>query len=265
MRFAVLASSLVLATATLALGAAHAQAQAPLDTAVRAHVTMLVGADGVPSDIKVTGASPDIGALVYKRVKEWKFRPAQWKGTPVAAPFVASARLDVQSTPSGGYAIRMSNLEAAGGGDESLVPAREDDIGVRSFLTQIVFGYVVNLRADGSVESIEPVLPARTPPTQAQSIARKIEGMLKSWRGTPSNVDGQRIACSRLYLEQHMPDVMGRGHVPKGYRGWAEGADPGAFPADVAAAMQAQLDALDEKGTRCPAPVLETKVAGVAL
>ena len=71
----------------------------------------------------------------------------------------------------------MSNLEAAGGGDESLVPAREDDIGVRSFLTQIVFGYVVNLRADGSVESIEPVLPARTPPTQAQSIARKIEGM----------------------------------------------------------------------------------------
>ena len=262
MRFALLASSLVVAT--FASGSAHAQQDA-FDRDVRAHVTMPVGADSVPSDIKVTGASPDIGALVYKRVKEWKFKPAQWQGKPVAAPFSGWLKLDAQSNASGGFTMRMSALEAGSGGDSTETPSRSDDLGGGKFLSHVVFGYVVNLRTDGSVESVRSVLPRRAPPMQAQGVARNIEGMLKLWRGEPSNVEGQRIACSRVYLEEHKPDLMGRGNVPKGYRGWAEGADLDALPADVALAVQEELAALDEQGARCPAPVLETKVAGVTL
>ena len=263
MRLAVLASSL--AVATLALGTAHAQQTPPVDTDVRAHVTMRVNEAGLPSDIKVTGASPDIGALVYKRAKEWKFKPAQWQGKPVPVPFSGWLKLDAQSNRSGGFTMHMSSLEGGSGGDSSETPTRSEDLGGGKFLTHVVFGYVVNLRTDGTVESIQSVLPRRAPPMQAQGTARNIESMLKLWRGSPSNVDGQRVACSRLYLEEHKPDLMARGHAPKGYRGWAEAADLSALPADVAQAVQAELAALDEKGTRCPAPVLETKVAGVVL
>jgi hypothetical protein len=260
MRLAPLASSL--AVATLALGSAHAQGKP--DTDLRAHLTMFIGADGVPSDIKVTGASPDIGALVYKRVKEWKFKPAQWQGKPVPVPFSGWLKLDAQSNRSGGFTMHMSSLEGGSGGDSSETPTRSEDLGGGKFLTHVVFGYVVNLRTDGTVESIQSVLPRRAPPMQAQGTARNIESMLKLWRGSPSNVDGQRVACSRLYLEEHKPDLSGR-NPSKGYRGWAETADLAALPADVAQAVQEELAALDQKGTRCPAPVLETKVAGVVL
>lgn len=263
MRLAVLAPSL--AIATLALGSAHAQDKPPVDTDVRAHVTMRVGEDGLPSDIKVTGASPDIGALVYKRAKEWKFKPAQWQGKPVSAPFSGWLKLDAQSTAAGGYTVRMSALDGGAGGDSTEMPSRADDLGGGKFLSHVVFGYVVDLRTDGSVASIKAVLPRRAPPMQAQSVARNIEGMLKLWRGEPRSVEGKTVACSRLYLEEHKPNLMGRGTSTTGYRGWAEGADLGALPDDVALGVQEELAALDEQGKRCPAPVLESKVAGVAL
>jgi len=263
MRFAPLAASL--AAALLALGTAHAQQKPPVDTDVRAHVTMRVGEDGLPSDIKVTGASPDIGALVYKRAKEWKFKPAHWQGKPVGAPFSGWLKLDAQSTASGGYTVRMSALDGGAGGDSTEMPSRADDLGAGKFLSHVVFGYVVDLRTDGSVASVRAVLPRRAPPQQAQSVARNIEGMLKLWRGEPRSVEGKAVACSRLYLEEHKPNLMGRGTSTTGYRGWAEGADLAAFPDEVALGVQEELAALDEKGTRCPAPVLETKVAGVAL
>lgn len=262
MRLVLLASSL--AVATFAFGSAHAQDK-PVDADLRAHVTMFVGADGLPSDIKVTGASPDIGALVFKRVKEWKFKPAQWQGQPVAAPFSGWLKLDAQSNRSGGFTMHMTSLEGGSGGDSTETPSRSDDLGGGKFLSHVVFGYVVNLRNDGSVESIQSVLPRRAPPAQAQTTVRNIESMLKSWRASPSNVAGQRVACSRLYLEEHKPDLLGRGTRSKGYRGWAETADLAALPADVATSVREELAALDQKGVRCPAPVLETKVAGAVL
>lgn len=259
MRLALLAASLAVATF-----AAHAQ-QSPDDMDVRAHVKVMVDADGVPGDIKVTGASPELGALVYKRAKDWKFKPAQWQGKPVAAPFAGWLKLDVQSNASGGFSVTMGGFEGASGSDSMETPSRSEDLGGASFLSHVVFGYVVDTRADGSVESIEAVLPRRPPAAQAQKVARNIETMLKLWRSEPQVVNGGRVACSRLYLEEHKPNLMGRGDAPAGFRGWAENADLGAFPAEVATAVQEELSKLDEKGTHCPAPVLQTKVAGVAL
>lgn len=258
MRLALLAASLAVASF-----AAHAQ-QSPDDLDVRAHVKMLVDADGVPGDIKVTGATPEIGALVYKRAKDWKFKPAQWQGKAVAAPFAGWLKLDVQSNSAGGFSVRMGGFEGASGSDSMETPSRSEEMGGANFLSHVVFGYVVNTRADGSVESFEAVLPKRPPAAQAQKVARNIETMLKLWRGEPQVAAGGRVACSRLYLEEHKPNLMGRG-APVGYRGWAGTADLDRFPAEVATAIQEELSKLDDQGTHCPAPVLQTKVAGVAL
>lgn len=254
-----------LLAASLAVATFAAHAQSPTEMDVRAHVKMMVDADGVPSDIKVTGATPEIGALVYKRAKEWKFKPAQWQGKPVAAPFAGWLKLDVQSNSSGGFSVRMGEFEGASGSDSMETPSRAEEMGGSNFLSHVVFGYVVDTRADGSVESIEAVLPKRTPPAQAQKVARNIETMLKLWRGEPQVAAGGRVACSRLYLEEHKPNLMGRGDAPAGWRGWAEAADLDRFPADIATSVQEELSRLDEQGTHCPSPVLQTKVAGVAL
>jgi hypothetical protein len=259
MRHVALAALTFVAT----VGLAHAAQEPNGLPEVTARVKMTVGADGTPTNVKVTGATPDIGALVYKRATQWKFTPAQWQGKAVSATYDRWLDLDVLPTSTGGFALRMAGFSDQVF-DAMERPARMEGDTYTSFRANVMFGYVVHLQADGRVQSVDAVLPKQHATQQTKAYAGKIESMLKAWRGNPRMVDGGPVACSRLYLEEHKSDLMGK-PVGNEYAGWADEVNLDRFPADVAEAVENELAVLDATGTRCPAPLLQTKIDGEML
>lgn len=64
------------------------------------NISLVVGTDGLPRDLKVTCSSiPDSNQNAIDAVKQWKFAPATQDGQPVAVAIVIEVSFHLYSQP----------------------------------------------------------------------------------------------------------------------------------------------------------------------
>ena len=235
----------------MALWAGLAQAAQPQAVAkpqmARLHFTATVQADGTLADVQPDAALPEaFKSMIRRGVAKWRYTPAQWQGKSAAAPVSQVITVEV-TTVANGFAFR---IVAVGAGAQSAGAAQLNESvaqappmfppelmrrGVNAILV-----YSVHYDEAGKPQRVERVHPGTVDADHKQLDAATREAMA-NWSVTHT-FDGAPITC--------------RTKVPVTFQ--TGDAEPMPVPAEIEALFARYTD-------MCPAPVLQTPVAGTFL
>ncbi len=212
-----------------------------------------VQADGMLANIQPDASlSPELQAIVSKRVAEWRYRTGTWQGKPVPGKVSQRIVADVVPRGYGGFAFRVRDVltvpvfvdtrraKAATRMDPPRYPV---DAQVQRIEATLV--YAMRRDARGKPLEVE-LVDAEVPDAWRRQFDSASLQAIKQWRLEPVEVDGQPIDCRLL--------------VPMTFRLAVGNTPPQPTP------MPDMRRYLPHFADACPLkPVLETKAAGTHL
>ncbi len=211
-----------------------------------------VQADGMLANIQPDASlSPQLQAIVSKRVAQWRYRTGTWQGKPVPGKVSQRIVADVVPVASGSFAFRVKEVMTV----PVFVDARRARAAPRmgpprypmeALVQGIEATLVYAIRRDAQGKPLEvEFVDAEVPDAWRRQFDVASLQAIKQWRLEPVEVDGQVIDCRLL---APITFRVGGGNVP------ASKADH-----DLRPYLPRFPDA-------CPLkPVLETQAAGTLL
>lgn len=230
-------------------------------------IEFAIDGDGRVMDAKVgtqraEGGADVIAQALLKKAHNWRFEPFTWQGKSATTTFNRFIEVELVPTTSGGFAMRVKGINRnafAFLGQDSI--PQEAGITYRWKNGQYLMLFRVKTDVEGRPVKVARAVPDNRFPKGVDALVEAKEKMLKEWRQPPAMVDGNAVACSRLYVMQILPDKRGL-RIKQDQQGWYSDVDLAKLlpaEAEIArAAMAATADA-------CPPPRLVTTIEGLLL